>query len=358
MVESKEIPVSASIISLILSALIYFFLGVKFDVSLTEKIIISAVSLILFIYFAVRGTTEFSLFSLISISTFIGLVTAFHSSIVANGLINIDLVLGFWTIFILTLIFSLSMMFVYNRMKNPQKYSIILFVSFLVYWVLIAINAKYLDGWVAENVLVVLFLIILYFMNRWFKFSKLSYSLIFVFMILHVMGSHYTYSEVPLGYWMSEFFNLQRNHFDRVVHFCFGLLWAYPVREMVRRIGEMKGFWSFWIPIELVLALSCVFELIEWAVAVIFGGDLGIAYLGSQGDIWDAQKDMALAGLGSIIAMFITIGTILYYNRGEFVREFKESFKIRSKVVAGEVALSRLARKKVIVFGKKPKFLK
>jgi putative membrane protein len=231
-------------------------------------------------------------------------------------------------------------------MKNPDKYSIILFITFLVYWVLIAINAKYLDGWISENALVVPFLIILYFVHKWFKFSKLSYSLIFTFMVLHVMGSHYTYSEVPLGYWMSEFFHLERNHFDRLVHFSFGFLGFYPMREFFRRIADAKGFWGFWIPVELVLALSCVFELIEWAVAVIFGGDLGIAYLGSQGDIWDAQKDMALAGLGSIIAMLITAGIIIYLDRKNFFREFKESFKVKSKAILGEVALEKMIKKK------------
>jgi putative membrane protein len=165
-------------------------------------------------------------------------------------------------------------------------------------------------------------------------------------MVLHVMGSHYTYSEVPLGYWMSEFFGLERNHFDRVVHFSFGFLWAYPMREIFRRIADAKGFWAFWIPVELVLALSCVFELIEWVFAVIFGGDLGIAYLGTQGDIWDAQKDMALAGLGSIIAMLITAGIIIYLDRKNFFREFKESFKVKSKAILGEVALEKMIKKK------------
>jgi putative membrane protein len=346
MKEVRRLSITAVVISILISALIYFFIGVKFDLSLLSKIVISLIALFSLIYFSIRSTSEFSLFSLVSITTFIGLTTAFASSIVANGLINIPLKLGVWPIFILTLLFSAGMMFIYGKMKNPDKYSIILFITFLVYWVLIAINAKYLDGWISENALVVPFLIIIFFVHKWFKFSKLSYSLIFTFMVLHVMGSHYTYSEVPLGYWMSEFFGLERNHFDRVVHFSFGFLWAYPMREIFRRIADAKGFWAFWIPVELVLALSCVFELIEWVFAVIFGGDLGIAYLGTQGDIWDAQKDMALAGLGSIIAMLITAGIIIYLDRKNFFREFKESFKVKSKAILGEVALEKMIKKK------------
>jgi putative membrane protein len=238
------------------------------------------------------------------------------------------------------------MIVLYDKMKSDQKYSVILFITFLVYWVLIAINAKYLDGWISENALVIPSLVLLYFFHKWFKFSKLSYSLIFIFMVLHVMGSHYTYSEVPLGYWMSDFFHLARNHFDRLVHFSFGLLWAYPMREIFRRIADARGFWALWIPVELVLALSCVFELIEWIFAVIFGGDLGVAYLGTQGDVWDAQKDMALAGLGSIIAMVLTMVIIIYYDKQTFFKEFKESFKVKSKTILGEVALEKMRNKR------------
>jgi len=144
---------------------------------------------------------------------------------------------------------------------------------------------------------------------------------------------------------MQNFFGVTRNHYDRIVHFSFGLLWAYPVREVAKRIGQLKGVWAIWIPIELVLALSCIYELFEWAVAVLFGGDLGIAYLGSQGDIWDAQKDMLMAGIGSIIAMIVTSLFILRYDAKGFWEEFKESFKVKDKEVLGERALSKLRRR-------------
>lgn len=328
-----------------LAVVIYFFLGVKYEISLIEKAIISLVSLVLFIFYARKSLSQFYLFSLSSITLFIGLVTAFSSSIKGNGLINLNFHLGVWSIFIITLLFSTGILYLYSIMKNQNKYAILLSITFLVYWVLIAINAKYLDGWLAENYLVVAFIPVIYFVTKYFQFSRLSYSLIFVFMVLHVMGSHYTYSEVPLGYWMQDFFNLDRNHFDRIVHFMFGFLWAYPMREIFKRVGETRGFWSFWIPIELVLALSCVFELIEWAFAAIFGGDLGIAYLGSQGDIWDAQKDMAIAGLGSIITMLIVFFTLMYYDSKSLFKEIKESFKVKSNQLLGEEALIKLSLK-------------
>ena len=163
-----------------------------------------------------------------------------------------------------------------------------------------------------ENVLNIPFVILLIIISRWFKFSKLSYTLIFIFMFLNIVGSHYTYAEVPFGFWLQNFFNLNRNHYDRIVHFSFGLLFAYPVREIFIRIGKAKGFWALWTPIELVLGLSAIYEILEWWIAVVFGGDMGIAYLGTQGDIWDAQWDMFLAGLGSIIAILIVLLVLLY----------------------------------------------
>lgn len=222
MKEENNLHLKKIFISIIISILVYFSLGVKFPNSLLSNLIISIISLISLIYFSRRTGSEFYLYLLSSITLFIGLTTAFASTIEGNGLINIFLKLTIWPIFILTLFITFLLMFIYNKMKNPEKYSIILFIVFIIYWVLIAINAKYLDGWMSENYLAILFIIAIYFIHKWFKFSKLSYSLIFVFMILHVMGSHYTYSEVPLGYWMQDFFNLDRNHFDRIVHFCFG----------------------------------------------------------------------------------------------------------------------------------------
>ena len=82
---------------------------------------------------------------------------------------------------------------------------------------------------------------------------------------------------------------------------------AYPMRELFLRVADARGFWGYFLPLDLTLSTSAIFELFEWAAAELFGGDLGIAYLGTQGDMWDAQKDMALAGLGAAIAMTVTL---------------------------------------------------
>ncbi|MBK7645119.1 MAG: DUF2238 domain-containing protein, partial [Planctomycetes bacterium] len=113
---------------------------------------------------------------------------------------------------------------------------------------------------------------------------------------LHLLGG-------ALPQWF-PFLNItERNHYDRLVHFLFGLLFAVPIREIFLRVGQVRGFWAYYLPLDVAMAFSMLYELIEWGSALLFGGDLGAAYLGTQGDPWDAQKDMALASLGALITM-------------------------------------------------------
>lgn len=145
--------------------------------------------------------------------------------------------------------------------------------------------------WLTENVLFLVFMLVVVFTYHIFTFSNLSYFLIFLFLILHQIGAHYTYSQVPAGFWMQDLLGLQRNHFDRLVHFSFGFLLVYPIRELLVRLVKVEGFFSYYLPLDIVLACSGLFEIIEWLVASIVNPELGAAYLGMQGDIWDAQKD-------------------------------------------------------------------
>ena len=146
--------------------------------------------------------------------------------------------------------------------------------------------------------------------HRRLALSRLSYTLVFMFLSLHVVGAHYTYSEVPYDAWgtaltgrsLQDWLGWQRNNFDRIVHFAYGLLLTYPVRQVVVRVTGLRGFWGYFLPMDLTMSSSASYELIEWGAAVVFGGDLGIAYVGAQGDPWDAQKDMSLAALGAMLA--------------------------------------------------------
>jgi putative membrane protein len=149
-----------------------------------------------------------------------------------------------------------------------------------------------------------------------------------MFMILHVIGSHYTYSEVPFGYMLQDWFGSDRNMYDRVVHFGFGFFFIYAIREIHIRITGVKGFWSYFLPLMSVLAYANIYELVEWFAARNVPPDQALAFLGSQGDIWDAQKDMFLAGVGGFIVMVFTFIVNLFIDKNTWP-EFKKSFKIK-----------------------------
>jgi len=179
-------------------------------------------------------------------------------------------------------------------------------IGYALVWIWSAWHPTYPHDWMMENILVVLFVPVLIATHRRFPLSDLTYVCIALFMALHAIGAHYTYSNVPFGFALKGWFHLARNPFDRIVHFSFGLLLAYPARELFMRVAETKGIWNFLLPVEIVLSLSGLFEIFESWAARLSAPELGNAYLGSQGDIWDAQKDMTVATVGAILTMAIT----------------------------------------------------
>src|SRR6187401_3314628 len=205
---------------------------------------------------------------------------------------------------------------------------------YLAWWVLMAIKPLDFSDWLMENVLVFLAVGLLAYTYKSFPLSRVSYTCIFVFMMLHALGAHYTYAKVPYQDWIPALAG-GRNHFDRLVHFSYGLLLAYPIREMFLRIGNVRGFWGYFLPLDLTMSTSMLYELIEWAAALIVGGDLGQAYLGTQGDVWDAHKDMALATLGAIIAMVATAAVNWHFQK-DFARSWAESLRVKRLEPIGE----------------------
>jgi putative membrane protein len=182
------------------------------------------------------------------------------------------------------------------------QFFVLLFFSI---WMSTLIGTSDINNWLLENALVFMFLGFLIYTYKKYQFSDLSYLLICVYLCLHVYGSKYTYAENPLGYWLKDAFNMERNHYDRIVHFSFGFLLAYPMREMFLRWLKFPVWVAWVLPIEITLSISGFYELIEWAVADVFFPSQGNAYLGTQGDIWDAQKDIFLATLGALLATSI-----------------------------------------------------
>lgn len=223
--------------------------------------------------------------------------------------------------------------------------------AFSIFWLALAIAPLHRPEWMLENVIVFVGVPVLVLLHRHLPLSKVSISLIFIFLCLHEVGAHYTYAEVPYDRWfeyltgkgLNEWFDWERNHFDRAIHFLYGLLITYPVREIVLRMSGAKGFWTYLMPVLIVISTSTIFELLEWLAAIIFGGDLGLAYLGMQGDMWDAQKDMALAVAGTLVATMILAGVNSVLDR-DFAHEWAESLRIKHAEPLGEVELERLLK--------------
>lgn len=190
-----------------------------------------------------------------------------------------------------------------RRVPFRQNRWLQLFLAvFVLIWISTFTGTTNVNNWLLENTLVLLFLPCLVFTYRKYQFSDTSYLLLCIYLSLHVYGSKYTYAENPFGYWLQDVFHTSRNHYDRIVHFCFGFLLAYPLRELFLRALRYPTWVAWLLPIEITLSVSAFYELIEWAVADVFFRAQGDAYLGTQGDSWDAQKDIFLAFSGAILA--------------------------------------------------------
>lgn len=194
----------------------------------------------------------------------------------------------------------------------------VLLALYAVIWVALAIAPVSRQDWLLENLLVFLCVPLLIATRKRLRFSNASYVCLFVFMVLHSIGAHYTYALVPYDEWfrsltgstLSELLGLSRNHYDRLVHFLYGVLILPPCAEIIERYAAPRAGWRWTMPVFFVMSHSAVYEMIEWIAAQIVAPELGSAYLGTQGDEWDAQKDMALATLGAVLSSIV-----LWLNR-------------------------------------------
>jgi putative membrane protein len=175
--------------------------------------------------------------------------------------------------------------------------------GYVAWWLLLAVAPYDRFDWLLENLLVFGFVGLLAATYRRFPLSDLSYLLIAAFLALHAVGAHYTYSKAPVGWWMTELLGWERNHFDRVVHFLFGLLCAYPLRETVMRGTGGTGWHAGLLAFAVVLAFSSGYEMLEWGAAMLLDPEAAMAFLGTQGDVFDAQKDTTLAAAGALLSL-------------------------------------------------------
>ena len=162
-----------------------------------------------------------------------------------------------------------------------------------------------LSTWAMEVAPIAIVLPILLATQRRFPLTPLLYALIFVHAIVLMLGGHYTYARVPLGEWLREAFALSRNPYDGIGHFMQGFVPAVATRELLLRHTKLeRGGWLFVVVTAVCLAISAIYELIEWGVAVAIGQGAD-EFLGTQGDPWDTQKDMALAWVGAMVAQWL-----------------------------------------------------
>lgn len=181
----------------------------------------------------------------------------------------------------------------------------ILLLTFIAMFVWSGIAPKDRFTWWLEAMPALVGVPILVITYRRFRFTNLSYVLLWIIAVGTLIGGHYTYSEVPAGEWLREWFGLKRNPYDRVGHFAQGFCPAIPMREiLVRRTRLKSGGWLFFVVTSICLALAALYELMEWIAAVSFGSG-STAFLGTQGDPWDAQWDMALAFIGAMISLVL-----------------------------------------------------
>ncbi len=194
---------------------------------------------------------------------------------------------------------------------SHDRYKQLLFLLLGVFFVGSCIAPPYRDYLLMQHVPTVLAAMLLAYLSQRFAVSRFSFTLIIAFLAMHTLGARYLYSYTPYDYWgerllgvnITETFGFRRNHYDRLVHFSYGLLLAVPIQEFERRHLRLSATLASVLAVECIVATSAGYEMIEWLVAVVFTPQWADSFLGQQGDSFDAQKDMALATAGAVLSI-------------------------------------------------------
>ncbi len=196
-----------------------------------------------------------------------------------------------------------------SQTNTNTKLQVLLLLSLVPIFIWSLVDCFDFFTWVLEAAPVVIGVGVLVLVYRKFRMSNLACILIWLHAIILLIGAHYTYARMPLFDWIAETFELSRNHYDRLGHFAQGFVPAIIVRELLLRNSPLqRGKWLFFIVVCICMAISAAYELIEWLTAVV-AQDGAASFLGTQGDVWDTQKDMALCLVGAIISL-LTLGRL------------------------------------------------
>jgi putative membrane protein len=182
-----------------------------------------------------------------------------------------------------------------------RYYPHILAIIFFIFFILLGLNPVDRAVWIVEVIPVVGVYLLLIITYVKFRFSNISYTLMSIWLFWHTIGGHYTFANVPFDF-ITQSFNFERNHFDRIGHIVVGF-YAYPIAEFLIRKKYTNTVIASLFSLFFIMSIAASYEIVEWGYAVIEGGNTGIEFLGSQGDIWDAQKDMLADTIGAIVAL-------------------------------------------------------
>jgi putative membrane protein len=176
-------------------------------------------------------------------------------------------------------------------------------IIYVVFFIALGISPVSREVWIAEVIPVVIIFIFLIVSYNNFRFSNFAYALLSIWIFWHTVGGHYTFANVPFG-WVSDIIGSKRNHFDRIGHFVIAF-YAFAMAEWLLRKKYCDLKLALCFSLFFIMSVAAAYEIIEWWYAVAEGGDAGVEFLGSQGDIWDAQKDMLSDTLGAIASLIV-----------------------------------------------------
>src|SRR3989338_6378456 len=195
-----------------------------------------------------------------------------------------------------------------------KNYPVFLLVLFTLVWAILAISPVDRANWFVENIPVFAFAPLFLWLHSRLKFSNFSCTMLALFLTLHAVGSHYTYSQTPF---FSSFNGIKfdRDYYDKLVHFSFGLLLYLPIRELLSKVTNLRGIVLYAFSWMTIIAFAGVYEIFEWLTAILVSPKTALSFLGMQGDMFDTQKDIAMAFQGGLIALFINLMKNLKYSR-------------------------------------------
>ena len=192
-----------------------------------------------------------------------------------------------------------------TKTTASKRELLVLATLYLIGFTLLAIHPYDRADWALENLFPISQLIAVVIFYRYFRFTRLSYYMIFFYLFVQSWGGHFTYAEAAPFNWVRDHFHLMRNDYDRVAHFMLGFLLGIPIREILMRFVITSRRWMAFLTAAIVLAIGAFYEFIEWWVSVLATPNLGDKFLGTQGDIWDTQWDMFLALVGAVCALIL-----------------------------------------------------